>query len=504
MIETLVPINLPPGLYRNGTKLDATGRWYDGNLMRWIEGKPRPIGGWRRMLDDNGDPIPNLGGFVIAGVPITHRTAFSWRRTSDGESRLIFGSARNAYVLADDLGSFAAQNIAPPSLVAGATFGGGEILSEGSSLFVTECDTWSFDNFGSELVGVLTSDGRLLSWAGSSLTAMTVVSGAPINNRAVTVTPERFVVLLGAGSNVRKVQWADQETTTTWTPTADNQAGDFELQSRGRIICGARTRQQTLIWTDTDLWSMNYIGGELVYGFQQEGDNCGIVSSRAMVVVDTQAFWMGQDNFYKYDGFVQPIPCEVRDYVFGDFERISASHVWAMTISQFHEVWWFYCSRGSLDIDRYVVYNYRDNSWSFGSGLERTCGSDAGIWPVPFMVGGTPDLGGLQVPYEHELLEDRDGLTPYLESGPVTLDKDRVMRIQRIVPDVSALGDANVSIYTSMFPTEAETLNGPYSLANPTDVRLSAKHIRLRVEEADDTSWQVGTTQLGVIPQGRR
>jgi hypothetical protein len=246
-----------------------------------------------------------------------------------------------------------------------------------------------------------------------------------------------------------------------------------------------------------DLWSMNFIGGSLVYSFQQEGDQCGIVSRHAMVVTDSQVLWMGRNNFFRYDGFVQPIPCEVHDYVFEDFNYVQASQVWAMTIAEYSEAWWFYCSSESTTIDKYVVYNYRDNWWSVGE-LARTTGVDAGIMPYPIMVAYDRNL------YHHEIGEDRDGATPFLESGPVTLDKDRVMRIQRIVPDVSALGDAEVSVYTSMYPTESETLNGPYSLANPTDVRLSAKHIRLRVEEAAATSWRVGTIQLGVIPQGRR
>jgi hypothetical protein len=488
VIETLIPVKIPPGIFRNGTKLDASGRWYDGNLMRWVEGYPQPIGGWRLSSNVSGGTFPVLG----SGAALAFRGAIAWR-TQSGASRFAMG-AMDALLVVDP-STTVVHGIRPTG---GVTAGNQHAIASGTGTYsIDEADSWSFDLFGDSLVSVFTSDGRLLIWDGSFSTVSSVVANAPTGNAGVVVTPERFLVALGAGGNGRKVQWADQETTTTWSPTSDNQAGDFELQTNGRIRCGARTKQQTLIWTDTDLHTMTYIGGGLVYSFAQAGDNCGTISPRAHVVTDTQAFWMGRNNFFKYDGFVQPIPCEVHDYVFENFNSIQASKVWAMTVAEFSEVWWFYCSAASTEIDRYVVYNHRANHWSIGA-LARTCGVDAGALPVPLMIGTDKRL------YEHEILEDRGDETPYLESGPVTLDKDRVMRIQRIVPDGSALGDARMSIYTSMFPMESETLNGPYSMANPTDVRLSAKHIRIRVEELDDVSWRVGVPQLGVIPQGRR
>jgi hypothetical protein len=482
MQETLVPVKLPPGIFRNGTKLDASGRWYDGNMMRWVEGFPQPIGGW-----EDTDFVNTLGS--SAGVKAV--SAFAHRLT-DGTVRLAVGLMDGGVVVVpggDNLGLSPTGGL----LATGRDFA---IPSDTAGDYdISEADTWSFDLLGDTLVYVVTCDGRLITKAGAL--GSSLPSAAPTDNKAVVVTPERFVTLLAADGNSRRVQWADQESTTVWAPLSTNQAGSFDLATSGRIMAGRRSKGQTLIWTDVDLWSMNFIGGSLVYSFQQEGDQCGIVSRHAMVVTDSQVLWMGRNNFFRYDGFVQPIPCEVHDYVFEDFNYVQASQVWAMTIAEYSEAWWFYCSSESTTIDKYVVYNYRDNWWSVGE-LARTTGVDAGIMPYPIMVAYDRNL------YHHEIGEDRDGATPFLESGPVTLDKDRVMRIQRIVPDVSALGDAEVSVYTSMYPTESETLNGPYSLANPTDVRLSAKHIRLRVEEAAATSWRVGTIQLGVIPQGRR
>jgi hypothetical protein len=492
VIETLIPIQIPPGIFRNGTKMDASGRWYDGNLMRWVEGYPQPVGGWDRVQYTSGALVGQDVSVLGSGSSGAARGSIAFRG-SDGTFRFAYG-------LMDQVGMInPAESDFIELLAPAVTLGSALAVPDDvfGSLDVAEADSWSFDVFGSSLVFVGTADGRLWVWAGTSGFTATVAANAPTSNKAVVVTPERFVVLLGAGGNQRKVQWADQESTTVWTPTSLNQAGDFEIQTKGRIMCGARTKAETLIWTDTDLHTMNFIGGSLVYSFAQAGDNCGIISRLAKVTVDTQAFWMGRNNFFRYDGFVQPIRCDVHDYVFEDFNKTQASQVWAMTIAEFSEVWWFYCSAASSTIDRYVIYNYRDNHWSIGE-MARTTGADSGVLEQPMMIGVDRLL------YYHETDEARTDGTAYLESGPITLDKDRTMRIQRIVPDGSALGDAQMSLYTSMFPLESETLNGPYSLANPTDVRLSAKHIRVKITEADDVSWRVGVPQLGVIPQGRR
>ncbi|MBA3678394.1 MAG: hypothetical protein H0W74_13500 [Sphingosinicella sp.] len=505
MIETLIPVALPPGLFRNGTRLDAVGRWYNGQLMRWVEGYPQPLGGWREAQSSAGGPL----GALTASATARFNAALAWRRNS-GDQRLAIAGNESVYVFQGELVGGNSVNITPVSLAAGGmtsvmtggiygagVYGAGPYGVGSGALTLVEAATWQLDNFGQLLVAVHSADRRLLIWGTDESAKLVVVAGAPIDNVGVVVTPERFLVALGASGNIRKVQWADQESSTVWTPSVSNQAGDFELQSTGRIRCGRRTKAQTLIWTDVDLHTMTYIGGDLIYSFAQAGDNCGIIGPNAVAMTDTQAFWMGKNTFYRYDGFVQPVPCEVQDYVFEDFNRLQTAQVWAKTTAEFGEVTWEYCSAGSTDPNRYVTFNYRANHWTFGA-LARTCGVDAGVYPRPVMVGVDKRL------YEHEIAEDRGAEKPFLESGPVPIDKDRVMRIQRIVPDGTALGDAMMSIYTSMFPVENETLNGPYSLANPTDVRLTAKYVRLRIEEALGVSWRVGTPQLGVIPLGRR
>jgi hypothetical protein len=505
MIETRIPIQLPPGIFRNGTRQDAIGRWYDGNLMRWVEGYPQPVGGWREAQSSTGGAL----GALTADATARFNSALAWRR-NNGDPRLALGNNLTLMVFNGEIIGGNTTNLGlgaglttggATSVMTGGTYGAGAYgdgpYGDGSgALALVEAASWQLDTFGEVLLAMLSSDGRLLQWDGASA-SLTGVSGAPVDNIGLVVTPERFVVILGADGDARKIEWADQESLTVWTPSSSNQAGGFTIQTRGRLRCGLRTKSQTLIWSDADLWSMNYIGGSLVYGFQQEGDKCGIIGPHAKAATDTQVFWMGRNSFFMYDGFVKKLPCEVHDYVFEDFNELQGAQVWAHTLAEFGEVWWYYCSSSSDTIDRYVAYNYQQNHWHFGR-LSRTCGVDADVYSRPVLVGVDRKL------YEHETGEDRDGEVPYLESGIVTPDRNRVIRVQRLIPDGNALGDANLSVYTSMFPVEAETLNGPYSMANPTDVRLTGRHFRLRVEEANETSWRVGVPELGVIPQGRR
>lgn len=306
--------------------------------------------------------------------------------------------------------------------------------------------------------------------------------------------------------SVRRIYWPTQETVTDWTPTDLNNAGSLDLATDGEILSGASFPRHTLLWTSTDLWSVTYIGGTFVFSLERIGRNCGILAPKARVTLDTTAYWMGTNKqFFVYDGYVKPLPCDVTDFVFGDFNAtLAATWTWARVTPQFGEVTWQYPSSAATSnapIDRYVTYNYLENHWSYGA-LARTCGVT--FWPgvatTPVMIGADGTI------YDHETGNARTGMgTVFLESGPTTIqDGDNVVRVQRIVPDDKTLGDVSASLYTSLFPDDAETLNGPYTLASPTSVRLTARYVRLRLVEAVASAWRVGTVQLGGILGGRR
>ena len=362
----------------------------------------------------------------------------------------------------------------------------------------TEPGTWLLDNFGEDLVAVNKSDGRVYYWDRSAGGEAEPLTNAPTSCAGVVVTPERFLVALGAGGDPRTVQWASQETTTTWTAASTNTAGDFILEGKGELLCGRRGRNETLLWTDEGLWAMRYIGGTLVYAFTPLGSQCGAISRNAVVLVaGAQAFWMGRRGFFTYDGAVRPILCEVSDYVFGDFESRQREKVYASGRAEFGEVWWFYPSAAQIEPDRYVVYNYRENHWNFGQ-LARTADIDHTPLDNPIAVDDGGDL------WEHEVGQTRAGMTPYLESGPVELgDGTAIQQVLQVIPDENTLGDVSAAFYARLYPTGSETSQA-VTLTNPTDVRLTGRQLRVRFTEAEATDWRIGDMRVKTVPAGQR
>lgn len=311
-------------------------------------------------------------------------------------------------------------------------------------------------------------------------------------------------MVLAPRNNNRIVAWADQEALTAdtdWVATATNTAGFFELPGQGEIVCGRRGRGTTLIFTATDLWGMTWTGGELVFRFDQLGNQCGLIASQAVVVNDTAAYWMGHNGFYAYDGFVRPLPCDVQDYVFGSFNRTYAHYVWALENPTFGEVTWFYPHAAQTEVTRYVTYNYRENHWVTGT-LARTCGvsSQPGVSVFPVMCNASASV------FDHETGSGRNSEgTVSLESGPIELGNgDRTMQVQRVVPDDKTVGDVTLTLYGANAPDASETTYGPYTLTAITTFRAKMRQVRLKLTEAVATSWRVGLIRLGVIESSRR
>lgn len=328
---------------------------------------------------------------------------------------------------------------------------------------------------------------------------------APVNNVAVVVTPERFIVALGAGGDDRLVQWLDRESLTVVTTDEANSAGSLTLSGSGRIMAGRRGRSETLIWTDADLFAMRYIGGDLVYQIEQVGWKCGTISRNAMAGIGGSKFvWMDRREFFVYDGYVQPLPCDVSDYVFSDFNFTQRAKVFAVPVTAFNEVFWFYPSASSQEPNRYVSWNYLNNLWAFGK-IERTAGTDSDVFEYPILADRFAAV------YEHERGSTRAGAdAPYLESGPLELGQgDEIQSITALVPDGSTVDGQDpdsVQAYlkTALYPTSAEESNGPYTLTEKTDVRVTTRQVRLRVEEVTPGDWRFGVVRLEVDADGAR
>jgi len=385
---------------------------------------------------------------------------------------------------------------------------GAGVYGEGDSAqsTIVEAQSWQFDNFGQFLTAQAFSDGTLYFWDPTALaTDLAVVdASAPVSNTGQVVTAERFLVALGADDDPRVVQWADQESLTTWTATAQNQAGDFPLSTQGGLMVGHRGRGETLLWTTQDIWSMRYIGGTLVYSFDKVGSECGPIGRKTIAIVDGgRAFWMGANSFYMYDGFTQPLPSEVSDYVFSSLNRVQVSKIFAVSQAEHHLIRWYYPSGGSDEIDRYVDLNYTEGTWAIGQ-LNRTAGIDRGVFAYPMAA----DRKG--VIYDHERgstyidIDSATALVPYATSGPIELTPgQKTMAIMQIIPDEATLGDVQAYLITAAYPTATETENGPYTLSEPTSTRVSGRHVRLKVEQVSP-GWRVGAMKLDVFPAGER
>jgi hypothetical protein len=491
----LIPLKIPAGVFRNGTEYQSSGRYYDSNLVRWFEGTLRPIGGWRKRSSSQ------LTGSC--------RGLITWRDNS--ADRWIAAGTNSKLYAMNEAGTL--KDITP----SGFTTGSADAVSKlgygygtyGSFAFgiarpdlgsVVPAATWTMDTWGEYLVACSDADGKLYEWqlgfSGPTLAA--AITNAPTSCAAVMTTAERFVFALGASGNPRKVAWCDQENNTVWTPSTTNQAGDFDLQTVGSLKCGKRVRGLNLLFTDVDVHASAYIGAPYVHSFEKVGSGCGVISSQAVAAIDTAAMWMSRSGFWVYDGYVKPLASDVGDYVFENINYTQASKIYAVHNSKYGEITWFYPSSQSNENDSYVTYNYREGHWAIGS-MGRTAGTDRGVFTNPLMVASDGYV------YEHEVGFDYDGASVYAETGPIEVGTgDTVMSVRQVIPDEQTLGEVQVSFKTRMYPTSTESTFGPYTAAEPTDVRFSARQVKVRYTGNVLADWRVGVTRLEAVASGLR
>jgi hypothetical protein len=311
-------------------------------------------------------------------------------------------------------------------------------------------------------------------------------------------TSERIDFALGASSNPRLVKWCNQEDNTNWTASATSQAGDFELQTVGSLLAGKKVRGISLLFTDVDVHTATYVGLPYVYSFEKAASGCGLISSQAVAAIDNAAMWMSKSGFWLFDGFVKPLSCDVSDYVFQSLNYNQASKIYAVHNSKYGEIWWFYPSSSSNEVDSYVIYNYRENHWNIGS-MARTAGTDRGVFLQPLMVSSDGYI------YEHEVGYAYDSGVLYAESGPLEIGQgDNIMSVRQVIPDEQTLGEVVVSFKTRMYPTSTESTYGPYSASQPTDVRFSGRLVKVIYTGAVLEDWRVGVSKLDAVAMGKR
>ena len=409
-----------------------------------------------------------------------------------------------------------------------STFGSSSAISANNQLRL-----WTHDHFGEDLI-INPRGGSIYRWVednGASARAvkLSTTAGAQqvptIGLQVITSEKDRHLIILGAdpiegssrsgASDPMLIAFSDQENALDFETLSTNTAGDIRLSSGSAIIGAVKARQEILVWTDTALYSMQFIGPPFTFGVNLINENTGLIAPKAAVTAPSGVFWMGYDNFYVYTGAVKKVPCTVLSYVFDDFNSGQVYKVFGFSNTMFDEVGWFYPSSSSTEIDRYVVYNYAENVWSYGL-LERHAWLDAGVEPLP---RATKD-GYL---YDHEVGYNDDGspmTDVYIESSDFDIgDGDQFAFITKMIPDVrflenSADGSINLVLKTRNFPGDSLTTSNTSAISSSTQqthIRARARQAVLRVESDDDnvsgntsTGWRLGATRMEGRPDGRR
>jgi len=330
----------------------------------------------------------------------------------------------------------------------------------------------------------------------------------PVNNRAVIVTPERHAVLLGAGGNKRRVAWSSREDYADWNfASTTNTAGYLDIDTSSQIVMCAPVREGTLIWTKDEAWLMRYIGLPYVYGIDRIGFGCGLLSPKSFATYAGRCIWMGEESFWIYDGgVVKPLACDVGAFV---FENIDQDYGQLCTHGSenniFPEAWFWYPSPGSTTPNRYVIYNYAEGWWSMGE-MDRTAAYGAGVYKFPLAADSSNDLffqesgwTAAGVPIE----TDR-----YAETGSLNIQNGGKISFLRQAITDSGYGydSTQLQVFSSFTPEGNETESGPYHPRSDgyTDMRVTGRDFRLKVEATEDAPWSIGEMRIDFTAKGGR
>lgn len=501
----LVEIPFAPGVQRNRPEFSSAPYWVDANHVRWRDGCPEPIGGW----------APYCAG-VVSGKA---RGLLLWYDLK-AEPHLAVGTHTHLHVVKGG----SVYDITPAGLMPGLEYGGGasgggwgsgawgvSAWSTGIPAIDNGARLWSLAAWGETLLAA-PRGGRLYQWSNAVASPAVAVATAPSAINTLLVTPERFAVAFGCTDTTGDydplmVRWCSQEDLTDWSASAQDLAGDYRL-AVGSTIVGARlSKMQTLVWTDTALYGMRYLGdAQYVFGFDLIGPNCGLLAPNAAVEHNGVAYWMGAKNFYVYDGGTpRVLPCPVSDFVFDSLKTAQADLIVSGLNPRYSEVWWFYPDGSGADgaeVSRYVAFNTLDNTWTIGR-LARTC------WVAGDRLGTPLAVGPDGVVYTHEIAAAPADLAPYAESAPFGVkDGDRVFNITRVVPDLRVTGTVNVTVKTRRWPQgamEFATTNPFGPTTTRIDTRTQGRQAQLRIESADPGArWRLGKVRFDITDGGRR
>ena len=407
----------------------------------------------------------------------------------------------------------------------------------------TNLRLWSQSNFGEDLLFAPRS-GAIYYWDATTgvetrAVALTSLAGGvdvPVIQNFIFVSDiSRFVFAFGCnepGSSVQDsmlIRWSDQESLVDWGAAATNQAGSVRFSHGSELVTCLQTRQEIVVWSDSALYSLQYVGAPAVWQSQLLGDNISIASQNAAATASGVVYWMGVDKFYKYDGRVQTLRCDLRQHIFSDINVLQAGQIFAGTNEGFNEVWWFYCSAESTAIDKYVVYNYSEDIWYYGT-MARTAWLDSGLRDYPLAATYTYNLVNHEQGNDDNETGTPAAIAASIGSSEFDIDDGHNFGfVWRVIPDLTfrnSTGDLTPQCTMTLLPmrNSGSGFNDPLSAAGNSSatiqriatapieeftgqvyIRVRGRQLIFKVESNRlGTAWQLGAPRIDIRADGRR
>ena len=509
-------LTMRSGINSQATPTQNEGGFSSGSLVRFHQGAVQPVGGWATTLD---------GAFLGGKFAEAARGGWMYQLGSLANPVAAFGTANHLYYvnfISLTVRNAAAYEITPDGLSVG-------YVSAYDAAVAQDLRCWALDNWGDYLVALprdgapysflpgtfvfTLPDGRMQTRLAPVQGKATLIPNAPTSVRWMLVgMPERHLICLGSNTagglqDPLLVRWSDVEDFTSWTATANNSAGSFRLSSGSTIVSGKRGQNEHLIWTDTGLWSMRFLGLPYVYGFDEKATGCGLVGPNAAVAYNGTAYWMTNEGFCAYAGTVRPLPCAVLREVFDALDLTQISKVCAGVNSQFNEVLWCFPTT-SGECDMIVAVDVTSGDWRLDK-IPRSTWLDAPQLHYP--LAASPD-GYL---YRHEFGTDAvTGATTtphpsYIQTGMMDIgDGEAKSFVDQVIPDMEITGGpVNLTVLAQDFPGGPVRSKGPFAIAAGTQrisPRIRGRQIGFRVETASlGTTWRWGATRIRIAEDGR-
>jgi len=535
-------------VYRDGTNADITPLRQTNNITSVFD----TVANSANLTINHTSHGANVGDFITISNCSTANVGGIANTSIDAEYEILSVTNTDAYVIqSNETATTSNTNIANCTVAyqvpvapnvqtfgygwsAGAYNAGTWNTPRTTSQIDVDLGQWTLNNWGEDLILTQRNAGTFEWDTSVGLTAnrATPIANAPTSSiTSVVSTETRHLICMGTEITIGTpstqdklfIRWSDQENYNVWEPNTVNSAGSQRLAGGSEIRTARPAKGTILIWTDTTLHSMSFIGPPFIFGFRQLGNDCGAVGLNSAIVIDDVAYWMSDGQFFRYAGAVQELPCTVLNHVFDDINKTQYSQVYAGQNSDFSEVIWFYCSSSSDQVDRYVIFNHIEGSWYFGN-LERGAYIENGVYNNPIAAQFYPTetantisqinglTAGRSLIYNHEDGVDADGsaLTAYIESGDGDIaDGENFSFINKVIPDFkNQTGNAVITLKARDYPNSTRVSGETITVSNTTpfyNSRIRGRQSAIRIESTElGSNWRFGTLRINVRPDGKR